>query len=132
MALVTTPEDSEDDEDNISESEPQHVPSLTQAREALKALSLLQVFFEARNHRVGCKLVLDTGETLDELSTRETVQTTSDSILQNNFLSYSMLLYYYCYYCYIIVCHDLTHYEMFCAHTGVIGFRDSPLSVINA
>ena len=76
IALVTNPEDSEDDEDEEFESEPQHVPSLTEAREAI---SLLQVFFEAKSHSVGCKLILDTVKTLDELSTRETVQTTLDS-----------------------------------------------------
>ena len=52
------------------------MPSLTEARETI---SLLQVFFEAMSHSVGCKLILDTEKTLDELSTRETVQTTLDS-----------------------------------------------------
>ena len=42
------------------------MPSLTEARETI---SLLQVFFEAMSHSVGCKLILDTEKTLDELST---------------------------------------------------------------
>ena len=52
IALVTASEDCDDD-DEEDEPEPQCVPSLAQAREAV---SLLQVFFEARGHGVGCKL----------------------------------------------------------------------------
>jgi hypothetical protein len=87
VSLVAGSEDSEDDDDHC-ETEPEKTQCIPSSTEARQALSLLQVFFESRNHSAGCRLMLDTGKALDEVATKETVQTTLYSFfLLNNSLN---------------------------------------------